>query len=101
MVRIAMVYLHLICFRILGVPDPCLPTAETVRVAKRIYVGNLSWQVSWQDLKDHMRQAGEVIYADVMTEGGKGSQQGGGRSKVLVTLRCSASAHLFCVQGCG
>jgi len=50
---------------------------ETVRVAKRVYVGNLSWQVSWQDLKDHFREAGEVIYADVMTEGGKG----GGRSK--------------------
>ena len=92
-----MVYLHPICFRILGVPDPCLPTTETVRVAKRIYVGNLSWQVSWQDLKDHMRQAGEVIYADVMTEGGKG-----GRSKVLVTLRCSATdCSLGCVQGCG
>lgn len=51
---------------------------ETVRVAKRVYVGNLSWQVSWQDLKDHFRQAGEVVYADVMTEGG---QSGHGRSK--------------------
>jgi len=51
---------------------------ETVRVAKRVYVGNLSWQVSWQDLKDHFRQAGEVVYADVMTEGG---QSGVGRSK--------------------
>lgn len=22
----------------------------------KVYVGNLSWQVQWQDLKDHMRQ---------------------------------------------
>lgn len=26
----------------------------------RVYVGNLSWETEWQDLKDHMRQAGEV-----------------------------------------
>lgn len=34
----------------------------------RVYVGNLSWQSSWQDLKDHMRQAGNVVYADVFTD---------------------------------
>lgn len=26
----------------------------------RVYVGNLSWETEWQDLKDHMRTAGEV-----------------------------------------
>jgi RNA recognition motif-containing protein len=36
--------------------------------SRRVYVGNLSWEVSWQDLKDHMRQAGEVIHAEVITE---------------------------------
>ena len=25
-----------------------------------VYVGNLSWETSWQDLKDHFRAAGEV-----------------------------------------
>ncbi|KAF7273905.1 hypothetical protein GWI33_013406 [Rhynchophorus ferrugineus] len=30
----------------------------------RIIVENLSSRVSWQDLKDYMRQAGEVTYAD-------------------------------------
>ena len=35
----------------------------------RVYVGNLSWEVAWQDLKDHMRDAGEVVNAEVMTEG--------------------------------
>lgn len=33
----------------------------------RVYVGNLSWDVAWQDLKDHMRDAGEVKFAEVMT----------------------------------
>lgn len=36
--------------------------------SKRVYVGNLSWDVAWQDLKDHMRTAGEVQYAEVMTD---------------------------------
>ena len=35
---------------------------------RRVYVGNLSWDVAWQDLKDHMRQAGEVVHAEVITE---------------------------------
>lgn len=35
---------------------------------RRVYVGNLSWDVAWQDLKDHMRQAGDVIFAEVMNE---------------------------------
>ena len=34
----------------------------------RVYVGNLSWDVSWQDLKDHMRSAGDVSFAEVMQE---------------------------------
>ena len=38
-----------------------------ISVGRRVYVGNLSWQVQWQELKDHMRQVGEVVYADVMT----------------------------------
>ena len=25
-----------------------------------VYVGNLSWDVTWQDLKDHFKQAGAV-----------------------------------------
>ncbi|XP_041352381.1 serine/arginine-rich splicing factor 4-like [Gigantopelta aegis] len=34
------------------------------RTEYRIIVENLSSRVSWQDLKDYMRQAGEVTYAD-------------------------------------
>jgi len=35
-----------------------------VRTSNRLIVENLSTRVSWQDLKDYMRQAGEVTYAD-------------------------------------
>ena len=36
-----------------------------------MYVGNLSWHTSWQSLKDHFRQAGEVVHADVMQHDGR------------------------------
>ncbi|XP_033734337.1 serine/arginine-rich splicing factor 6-like isoform X2 [Pecten maximus] len=35
-----------------------------IRTEYRLIVENLSSRVSWQDLKDYMRQAGEVTYAD-------------------------------------
>lgn len=37
-------------------------------VGKRVYVGNLSWDTRWQGLKDHMRDAGDVVHAEVFTE---------------------------------
>lgn len=36
--------------------------------SNRVYVGNLPWQTSWQDLKDHMRKAGNVTRADVFID---------------------------------
>ena len=34
----------------------------------RVYIGNLSWGVSWQDLKDHMKSTGlDVVHATIMT----------------------------------
>ena len=38
---------------------------------QRVYVGNLSWGTSWQDLKDHMRQAGTVNFCNVMGRNGR------------------------------
>ena len=32
-----------------------------IQVARRIYVGNLSYSVAWQDLKDHFKPIGEGI----------------------------------------
>ena len=40
---------------------------DNVRGNKRVYIGNLSWSVTWRDLKDHMASAGEVTRADVLT----------------------------------
>ncbi|AFZ79946.1 RNA recognition motif domain containing protein [Theileria equi strain WA] len=34
----------------------------------RVYVGNLSWKVKWQELKDHMKQVGDVIRADIIED---------------------------------
>ncbi|KAL6047024.1 putative Single-strand telomeric DNA-binding protein GBP2 [Balamuthia mandrillaris] len=34
----------------------------------RVYCGNLDWSTSWQDLKDHMRKAGNVVRADVFLD---------------------------------
>jgi hypothetical protein len=31
--------------------DSPLITQDVVRVARRVYVGNLAWKTSWQDLK--------------------------------------------------
>lgn len=36
--------------------------------SSRVYVGNIDWKVSWQDLKDHMRTVGEVLFADIFEE---------------------------------
>eukprot|EP00934_Nitzschia_sp_Nitz4_P004928 Nitzschia sp. Nitz4//scaffold230_size58257//7416//8750//NITZ4_006473-RA/size58257-processed-gene-0.48-mRNA-1//1//CDS//3329543226//4918//frame0 len=36
--------------------------------SRRVYVGNLSWDVDWPQLKDHMRAAGEVVHAEVICE---------------------------------
>ena len=52
---------------------------EVIEIStNRLYVHNLSWRVSWQDLKDHFRQAGEVIHAKIMTEGPGGRSKGCG-----------------------
>lgn len=34
--------------------------------SKRVYVGNLAWRCKWQDLKDHMRSAGDVKYVEII-----------------------------------
>ena len=43
--------------------------AVGVKVARRVYVGNLAWRTSWQDLKDHFGVVGEVRFADVLRSG--------------------------------
>ena len=41
------------------------------RTKSSVYVGNLSWDAQWQDLKDHMRGPNQdlnVLHADIMLE---------------------------------
>ncbi|KAH7425991.1 hypothetical protein KP509_11G080500 [Ceratopteris richardii] len=40
------------------------------RAEFRVYVSKLPQTASWQDLKDHMRKAGDVSFAQVFREGG-------------------------------
>jgi len=52
------------------------PTKTTAKVGKpkapkatsdRVFVGNLAWSVNWSALVKHMKQAGEVVYAEILT----------------------------------
>jgi RNA recognition motif-containing protein len=43
----------------------------------QVFVGNLDFRTSWQDLKDHMRQAGNVKFCDVLKDG-EGRPKGSG-----------------------
>jgi hypothetical protein len=39
---------------------------ESSQQERRVYVGNLSYDCGWRDLKELMREAGEIIFADVL-----------------------------------
>ena len=56
-----------------GSPRRGPPTGGT-----SVYVGNLAYTVSWQDLKDHFKSVGDVLHADVMTEPGSTRSKGCG-----------------------
>lgn len=49
-----------------------------VPVDCKLYVAQLAWGVSWQDLKDHFKQIGTVIRADVALEGDSRRSKGYG-----------------------
>jgi RNA recognition motif-containing protein len=58
---------------------------QVVTVGCRIYVGNLSWDVKWQDLKDFFKPCGTVVRADVMEEpGGRSKGCGKYQSEYLI-----------------
>jgi len=35
---------------------------------RRLFVKNLSYETEWKYLKDHMRQAGDVVRADIFED---------------------------------
>jgi len=51
---------------------------------KQVFVRNLPWRYTWQDLKDKFKGAGRVVRADIMTEAG-------GRSKGCGTVLFESS----------
>lgn len=52
----------------------------------QLFVGNLSFDTSWQDLKDHFRQCGDVEHVEVM-------ETPDGRKKGFGTVRFSSTAE--------
>ncbi len=45
---------------------------------KKLFVGGLSWNLSWQDLKDAFGEFGEVVFARVITDRETGKSRGFG-----------------------
>jgi len=67
------------------------PTTQTDSDSDRkVYVGNLPFRAKWQDLKDHMKQAGTVDFCKVLTE--DGTDWGWSRGVGVVTFATPAEA---------
>jgi len=45
---------------------------------KKLFVGGLSWGINWQELKDIFSEAGEVVFARVITDRETGKSRGFG-----------------------
>ena len=54
-----------------------------MRIGRRCFVGNLAWSTSWQDLKDVFKEAGTVVYANVVRDG-----NGQGKGVVFFCCAC-------------
>jgi len=55
---------------------------------RRLFVKNLSYDTQWKYLKDHMRQAGDVVRADIFE-----NQQGRSRGIGVVEFRTKEDAR--------
>lgn len=54
--------------RVIRISSLSNPYSSKMRTSNRVYVGNLDWKVSWQDLKDHMKSVGRVVRADILSD---------------------------------
>lgn len=52
------------------------PPPPTRVYENSIFVGNLPYETSWQDLKDHFREAGDIVHADVLMARGRSKGMG-------------------------
>ncbi|CAE7759604.1 putative RNA-binding protein [Symbiodinium microadriaticum] len=57
---------------------------------RKVFVGNLPYSVTWQALKDHMRQCGEVLRCDILAEPGTAM---GSKGCGIVEYASAASAQ--------
>lgn len=55
---------------------------------RRIFLSNLNWDTSWKNLKDHMRQAGDVVRVDIFTND-QGKSKGCGLVEFQTREGCS------------
>eukprot|EP00965_Chrysotila_dentata_P149014 4922045-Pleurochrysis_carterae.AAC.1 len=62
---------------------------STLAGSAKLYVGNLAYETTWQVLKDHFRQAGDVVHADIL-QGRDGRSKGCG----LVTMGSCKEANI-------
>jgi RNA recognition motif-containing protein len=56
---------------------------------KRIFVSNLSYETQWKYLKDHMRQGGDVVRADIFEDESGRSRGMGYVSFTILTIAVS------------
>ncbi len=68
-------------------PNPYGPSRRT---DFRVIVTGLPLSCSWQDLKDHMRRAGDVTFSQVRSEGLLGAGDPITTAKLLL---CAAQTH--------
>ncbi|KAI9202209.1 uncharacterized protein BJ171DRAFT_515196 [Polychytrium aggregatum] len=82
--------------------DPLKPNApssafshrELPKKEYRIFVSNLLPEVSWRELKDFMRKAGNVLYANVMTEP-SGRGRGFGTAAFATVEECQRAIKML------
>merc|ERR1711991_364423 len=73
-------------------PDDKPYDVDESEVTNRLYVGNLDYSTSWQDLKDHFKPCGTVVFSDVFRDE-RGRSKGCGiieyetRAEALQALR--------------
>jgi len=60
----------------------------------KLYVGNLSWEATWMDLKDLFREAGNVLRADVVADK-EGRSRGFGTVLFATTREAARAIQLF------
>lgn len=49
-----------------------------MEATKKLFVGSLSWGLSWQDLKEAFNEHAEVVYAKIITDRETGRSKGFG-----------------------